>query len=96
MKKFGLCLINEKGKPDCKNNILVVSQKLIRKNINGLKMVLKSLELELFLVSARIPKISKKPLFGNSIQGSVRLIDGFIDNAEMVFGQLPGNTSLIL
>ena len=48
-------------------------------------------ELELFLVSARIPKVSKKPLFSNSIQGSVRLIDGFIDTAEMVFGQLPGN-----
>ena len=42
-----------------------------KKNISSLKNGIEITELELFLVSARIPKISKKPLFGNSIQGSV-------------------------
>ena len=33
-------------------------------------------------------------MFSNSIKGTIRLTDGLIDSAEMVFEQLPGNKAL--
>ena len=60
------------------------------KRINGIEIG----DIELVLVSARIPKISKKQMFSNAIKGSIRLADGLIDSAEMVFEQLPGNKTL--
>ena len=51
-------------------------------------------DLELVLVKAQVPILSKKPLFSNSIKGRIRLIDGFIDAGEMFFMGVLSNQQL--
>ena len=43
---------------------------------------------DLVFVEARIPKLSKKPLYNNAISGRINLNNGEIDNGELVFNDL--------
>ena len=52
--------------------------------VNGVELT----NLELIFVRARIPKVSKKPIYNNAINGRIDLLDGGIDSGELVFDDL--------
>lgn len=59
---------------------------------NGIEVA----NLELVFVEARIPKLSKKPIYNNAINGHINLNSGEINNGELVFTDLLkiGNDSI--
>ena len=60
--------------------------------VNGIELA----NLELIFVQARIPKVSKKPIYNNAISGRIDLLDGGIDSGELIFDDLLriGKTSI--
>lgn len=54
------------------------------KRVNGIETG----SVDLVFVEARIPKLSKKPLYNNAISGRINLNNGEIDNGELVFNDL--------
>ena len=54
------------------------------KRVNGIEVA----DLELVFVQARIPKVSKKPLYNNAITGHLSLSNGEINSGELIFDDL--------
>jgi hypothetical protein len=55
-----------------------------------------ALDLDLVFIEARIPRLSKKPIYNNAINGRINVNNGEIDNGELVFDDLLkiGTTSI--